>query len=58
LTAKGPEIKIEEPVKTDSQPVTIERIRAVHALRKTEIRKRLSEFNAIWRSGSDADIWA
>lgn len=39
------------------EPVTIKSIRATHRERGAEIRQRLAEFDAIWRSGSDARIW-
>ncbi len=39
------------------QPVTVESIRATHQARLEEIRARLAEFRAIWRTGSDAQLW-
>src|SRR5215470_10190077 len=39
------------------QPVTIDRLREAHALRRTEICRRLGEFRDVWRSGSDARLW-
>jgi len=44
-------------VQRDHQPVTIERVRAVYKARRKEIRTRLAEFEAVWRSGSDARLW-
>jgi N-glycosylase/DNA lyase len=44
-------------VQRDYQPVTIERVRAVHKARRREIRARLAEFEEIWRTGSDARLW-
>lgn len=41
----------------DHQPVTIERVRAVHKARRKEIRTRLAEFAEVWRAGSDARLW-
>ena len=41
----------------DHQPVTIEKVCAVHKARRKEIRARLAEFEHIWRSGSDARLW-
>ncbi|MCU1266714.1 MAG: DNA-(Apurinic or apyrimidinic site) lyase [Acidobacteria bacterium] len=41
----------------DHQPVTIEKVRAVHNARRKEIRTRLAEFDEVWRSGSDARLW-
>jgi N-glycosylase/DNA lyase len=39
------------------QPVTVESIRGTHRARRREIRARLAEFDAIWRTGSDARLW-
>jgi N-glycosylase/DNA lyase len=39
------------------EPVTIDRLRATHATRRTEIRARLNEFDQIWNAGSDARLW-
>ena len=39
------------------EPVTIERITAVHAERRAEIRSRLAEFDEVWRSGGDERLW-
>ena len=39
------------------EPVTVERVIATHKARRKEIRQRLGEFQAIWRSGSDARLW-
>ena len=41
----------------DRQPVTLERVRAVHKVRRKEIRARLAEFEAVWRTGSDVRLW-
>ena len=41
----------------DHQPVTLERVRAVHKARRQEIRARLAEFEEVWRAGSDARLW-
>lgn len=41
----------------EHQPVTIEKVRAVHEARRKEIRTRLAEFEEVWRSGSDARLW-
>ncbi len=40
-----------------SEPVTVERMRAAHWERRTEIRKRLHDFRDVWRAGSDARLW-
>ena len=39
------------------QPVTVELIREAHRARRREIRARLAEFDAVWRTGSDARLW-
>ena len=39
------------------EPVTVERVVATHRARRREIRKKLSEFEEVWRSGSDARLW-
>lgn len=44
-------------MKTEKPPVTIESIKEAHTRRRTEIRKRLSEFDAIWNSKNDERIW-
>jgi N-glycosylase/DNA lyase len=41
----------------DHQPVTIEKVRAVHKARRQEIRNRIAEFREVWRSGSDFRLW-
>lgn len=41
----------------EQEPVTIDRLRATHASRRKEIRARLTEFDQIWNSGSDARLW-
>jgi N-glycosylase/DNA lyase len=44
-------------VRRDQQPVTIERIRETHAARGADIRRRLAEFQDVWRQGSDERLW-
>jgi N-glycosylase/DNA lyase len=44
-------------VKKEKHPVTIEKIKEVHAQRREEVRKRLSEFAAVWEKGSDRHLW-
>ena len=39
------------------KPVAVDDIRAAHKARKKEIRKRLDQFNRIWRNGSDEQLW-
>ena len=41
----------------NQEPVTVERVIATHRARRKEIRKRLAEFDDVWRNGSDARIW-
>jgi len=44
-------------VQRDHQPVTIEKVRAVHKARRKEIRNRIAEFHEVWRTGSDFRLW-
>jgi N-glycosylase/DNA lyase len=44
-------------VPRDKQPVTIEALRETHRARATDIRRRLAEFQDVWREGSDARLW-
>jgi len=39
------------------EPVTVDRLRATHCARRKEIRARLREFDQIFQSGSDAQLW-
>jgi N-glycosylase/DNA lyase len=39
------------------QPVTVESIKETHRARRDEIRARLAEFDAVWRTASDARLW-
>ena len=41
----------------NQEPVTVERVVATHRARRKEIRKRLGEFDEVWRKGSDARLW-
>ncbi len=41
----------------EQEPVTIDRLRATHATRRKEIRARLTEFDHVWHSRSDARLW-
>ncbi|HEY9500617.1 MAG TPA: N-glycosylase/DNA lyase [Pyrinomonadaceae bacterium] len=41
----------------NQEPVTVESVIATHRARRREIRKRLGEFDEIWRKGSDARLW-
>lgn len=40
----------------EKHPVTIERIQAAHIERRSEIHRRLSEFETIWASGTDTEL--
>jgi len=44
-------------VQRNQEPVTVERVVATHRARRKEIRKRLGEFDDVWRKGSDARLW-
>jgi N-glycosylase/DNA lyase len=44
-------------VQRNPEPVTVERVIATHKSRRKEIRRRLREFDDIWRNGSDARLW-
>jgi N-glycosylase/DNA lyase len=44
-------------VQRNQEPVTVERVIATHRTRRKEIRKRLGEFQEVWRKGSDARLW-
>ena len=39
------------------EPVTIEKIRATHKARREEIRARLREFDHLWQTASDDQLW-
>lgn len=41
----------------DQEPVTVERVVATHRARRKEIKSRLSEFDEVWRRGSDARLF-
>jgi N-glycosylase/DNA lyase len=43
--------------KRTREPITVDVIRAAHAARRAEIRRRLFEFENVWRNGSDLDLW-
>lgn len=44
-------------MKKETQPITIEKIKAAYAERKDEIRQRTSEFEAVWAAGTDERLW-
>ncbi len=39
------------------EPLTIDLIRSAHRERRDEIRKRLAEFDAVWKQGDDSRLW-
>lgn len=41
----------------NQEPVTVERVVATHRARRKEISAKLSEFDDVWRKGSDARLW-
>lgn len=44
-------------VKKEREPVTIEKILETYTARREEIRDRLAEFENIWQSDSDEQLW-
>jgi N-glycosylase/DNA lyase len=44
-------------VQRNQEPVTVERVVATHRARRREIKKKLSEFDEVWRTGTDARLW-
>lgn len=44
-------------MKRKREPITIENIKGAHRERRPEIRRRLAEFAAIGRRGTDLDLW-
>jgi N-glycosylase/DNA lyase len=45
------------PMKPGSERVTLESIADTYRQRREEIRRRLAEFEAVWREGDDARLW-
>ena len=43
--------------KRTEEAITVDVIRAAHAARRDEIRRKLFEFENIWRTGTDLDLW-
>lgn len=41
----------------NQEPATVERVVATHRARRKDIKKRLGEFQEVWRHGSDARLW-
>jgi N-glycosylase/DNA lyase len=44
-------------VKKENLPLTIEKIKTAHFVRREEILERLSEFEAVWQNGTDERLW-
>ena len=44
-------------MKKEKPAVNIETIQKAHADRRDEIRRRLAEFEHVWKRGTDADLW-
>jgi N-glycosylase/DNA lyase len=44
-------------VRREKEPVTVEKIKAAHRARRSEIRARLAEFEEVWRAASDERLW-
>lgn len=44
-------------MKNNTCVITVRKIRETHAKRRDEIRKRLSEFENIWQTGTDERLW-
>ena len=44
-------------MKKEHLPLTIEKIKTAHSERREEILERLSEFEAVWQTGTDERLW-
>ncbi len=44
-------------MKKETQPITIKAIKKAHEQRADDIRKRLSEFDDVWQTGTDLRLW-
>ncbi len=44
-------------MKKETQPLTIEKIKAAHLERRQEILERLAEFKGVWQTGDDERLW-
>lgn len=44
-------------MKREKEPTTIENIKKAHAARRREIRRRMAEFAAIGKRGTDLNLW-
>ena len=45
------------PVQKTRETLTIEKVIEAHNERREEIRRRLSEFELVWKEGTDARLW-
>lgn len=44
-------------MKKEREPLTIENIKAAHTARRAEILRKLSEFEAVWQTGTNERFW-
>ncbi|MDQ6786953.1 MAG: N-glycosylase/DNA lyase [Acidobacteriota bacterium] len=44
-------------MKKETQPLTIEKIKAAHGERRKEILERLAEFENVWQTAADERLW-
>lgn len=44
-------------MKKETQPITIESIKAAHRKRSKEIKQRISEFEQVWATAGDERLW-
>ncbi len=44
-------------MKKEKEPITIEKIKAAHVERRTDVQARLNEFREIWANGTDEKLW-
>ena len=49
--------RINTPVEKAKENLTIEQVIKAHRERRDEIKQRLSEFDLVWKEGSDARLW-
>jgi len=49
--------RIKKPVEKEKEKLTIDKVITAHRERRDEIKQRLSEFERIWKEGSDARLW-
>lgn len=44
-------------MKKETEPLTIEKIKAAYAGRREDIRARIADFEEVWESGTDERLW-